>query len=541
MASSRPAKSLLIIGGVLMTIAIIFGANVASITRDNGEVFVPSPPMSRFTRSMTFLATSGLFALTDDGRITLWRAETGKPVVAPIVHGGVVGALAFSPDDSRLLSGGNTRASMLWDTSTGRPVGTPLRQQTTAYTAAFSPDGTRMATGSEDGSVRIWDVAQDKSIGQVIQHNDRVVAAAYSIDGLRILTESDGSLQLRDATTGEAIGSDFPQQGKIGRILFSPDGSQVLILGRPAKLWDVATGQLIGSSFGSLHGVAFSPDGSRIVAGLQQRSKNAAQVWDAGTLEPIGDPLKHTKTVTYPSIVFIHGGGYRAGDKAQGKWVEKRDEAARKGYVAVSVNYRLITDDQDNPTGWMFPDPIVDVKCAVRFLKANADLFGLDPTRIGVAGTSSGGNAALMVGLSAEVPGFEVGDHLAQSSSVRAVVNMFGSTDYTITSDFVTDIELYLGGTIVEVPVNYAAASPVFYPDPLDPPVLTLHGDADTVVPVNQALDLAMAETGAFHEMVICAGEPHGFVWRTKRKNSAAQDAWNRMYEFFAATLGGAP
>ena len=167
-----------------------------------------------------------------------------------------------------------------------------LQVLSTAFSAAFNADGTRVATASADGSVRVWKVARDNSVGRDIQHADRIAAAGYySSKGLRILTERDGSFQLRNATTGEALGTPFSQPGSAGsatkfnadHLVFSPNDSRVLIIestGRsPCCLRNVATGEILGKPFAPPPtDVAFSEVGPTVPDGGNKESKIPAAV-----------------------------------------------------------------------------------------------------------------------------------------------------------------------------------------------------------------------------------------------------------------------
>jgi WD40 repeat protein/serine/threonine protein kinase/tetratricopeptide (TPR) repeat protein len=255
------------------------------------------PPVAPYSAVAAAIGPDGsMFAIAvRHGGIGLCRAGESDPVLQPIVSaGGIARTLLFNPDGSRLC-GGDTRASILWDTATGMPVGPPMRQGSAARVVAFSRDGTHILAGGEQGSVWLWEVASDKSAGLVMEHEDRVVAAGFGPRGLRLLTNTDNSFQFRNAKTGEAIGTAFSQQGEVGktpfsgRLLFSPDGSRVLIPGNPFQLRDVTTGQPIGPTPDASFGATFSPDGSRILG----ESYDFARLWDTATLEPIGTTLPH--------------------------------------------------------------------------------------------------------------------------------------------------------------------------------------------------------------------------------------------------------
>jgi acetyl esterase/lipase len=237
----------------------------------------------------------------------------------------------------------------------------------------------------------------------------------------------------------------------------------------------------------------------------------------------------------FPAIVFIHGGGwYQGGRQAYRTQIE---QAAARGYVAATISYRLMTFDEENretaTAAPIFPAQIHDAKAAVRWLRANAEKYGVNPERIGVTGGSAGGHLSLLVGLADAAADLEGdGGHSDQSSRVQAVVNVFGPTDMARcyeTSSVTWICRLFLGGTPAEAEPTYKAASPITYVSENNPPVLTLHGDQDALVPVEQAnlLDEKMKAAGATHTLVILEGQGHGF------RGEAQEKAMNAMWEFF--------
>ncbi len=229
----------------------------------------------------------------------------------------------------------------------------------------------------------------------------------------------------------------------------------------------------------------------------------------------------------FPAIVFIHGGGWYLGDR-QG-YRDEIEEAARRGYVAVTISYRLMQFDEaekeTTTASPIFPAQIHDAKAAVRWLRANASKYHIDPNRIGVTGRSAGGHLSLLVGLTDPQSKLE-GDsgNPGQSSRVQAVVNVFGPTDMTgcfRTSSVAWIFRLFMGGTPDEVADTYKAASPVTYVSEDDPPVLTLQGDQDKLVPLAQAttLDEKMKSVGASHTLTVFKGQGHGFRGEYRPRN----------------------
>ncbi len=241
----------------------------------------------------------------------------------------------------------------------------------------------------------------------------------------------------------------------------------------------------------------------------------------------------------FPALVFIHGGGWHGGSRAG--YIPAIKEAARRGYVAVTISYRLMKFDQtkrETTTATpIFPAQIEDAKAAIRWVRANADKYQIDPDRIGVTGGSAGGHLSLLVGLTDENDGLEgSGGNPEQSSRVQAVVNVYGPTEMarcyeTSSVDWI--FRLFLGGTPDEAAELYRKSSPVTYVSSDDPPVLTLHGDTDALVPVEQArlLDETMKAAGATHELIIFEGQGHGF------QGEASVKAITAMWDFFAEHL----
>lgn len=193
-----------------------------------------------------------------------------------------------------------------------------------------------------------------------------------------------------------------------------------------------------------------------------------------------------------PVIAFIHGGGWRAGNKDL--HLSHIDEAAQRGYAAVSIGYRLVP-------GHRWPAQIEDVKCAIRWLRAHADQHQLDPQRIGAIGFSAGAHLSMLLGTMGSNDGFEGdGGWQDQSSQVQAVVAYFGPTkffDVQFPALSRPLVEEFLGGSQTDATAAYRAASPVTYASPGDAPTLIFQGTNDVLVPYEQAFDMVTALTKA--------------------------------------------
>ena len=212
-----------------------------------------------------------------------------------------------------------------------------------------------------------------------------------------------------------------------------------------------------------------------------------------------------------PLVLWVHGGAWRAGDKAPTRAPGTLGDA----YAVASVNYRL-SDEA------LFPAQIHDVKAAVRFLRGNADRFGLDPDRFGAWGSSAGGHLVALLGTSCGVPELEgdLGDHLDRSSCVQAVCDFFGPTDFSTlleqrgeeTRRPMPEDQL-IGGSVEENVELATSASPAAYIDATDPPFLIMHGSDDPTVPVQQSIAFheALLLAGIESTLVLIEGAAHGF------------------------------
>lgn len=194
----------------------------------------------------------------------------------------------------------------------------------------------------------------------------------------------------------------------------------------------------------------------------------------------------------WPVLVYVHGGSWMTGDKAEaGMFV---GGMTTQGYAVVSLNYRLYPAAR-------FPQMIEDVKCAIRSLRAHAREFNLDADHIAALGVSAGGHLVSLLGTTDPSAGWDVGEYLEFSSRVQAVIALAPATD--LTQQFLspeTQAQLLQGfGT-----ANILTASPITHVGPGDPPFLLIHGDRDPLLPVQQSQ--------AMYEKLIAAGVPAQLV-----------------------------
>jgi acetyl esterase/lipase len=213
-----------------------------------------------------------------------------------------------------------------------------------------------------------------------------------------------------------------------------------------------------------------------------------------------------------PLIIRIHGGAWLAGSKES----EDPQDYLQDGFAMASINYRLSQHA-------IFPAQIQDCKAAVRYLRANAQKYNLDPNRFAVWGESAGGHLAALLGTTGDVNEFDVGENLSVSSRVQAVVDYFGPTDFLqmeehrllngmIHNSPDSPESKLIGGYIQDNPQKVAKANPITYVKKDDPPFLIIHGDMDPLVPHHQSelLEAALKKAGVPVIFYTVKGASHG-------------------------------
>lgn len=213
--------------------------------------------------------------------------------------------------------------------------------------------------------------------------------------------------------------------------------------------------------------------------------------------------LPKESTKPKPGLIFIHGGAWQKGSRDD--YAFYCVKFAEKGYAVATITYRL---SKVAP----FPAAVEDCKCAVRWMRANAEKYGIDPDRIAVLGGSAGGHLSMMVGYTpGEMEGN--GGHADQSSAVKVVVDLYGPCD--LTTDEAKEagsVKKFLEGkTYDEAPELYKQASPITHITKDAPPTLILHGTIDETVGIEQADMLAakLEEMGVPHHYEKFPGWPH--------------------------------
>jgi acetyl esterase/lipase len=213
-------------------------------------------------------------------------------------------------------------------------------------------------------------------------------------------------------------------------------------------------------------------------------------------------PEKIEKPV--PGLIFIHGGGWKSGSRTDYKYYTVR--YAKRGYVVATISYRFSGEAP-------FPACVQDAKCAVRWMRANAAKYNVNPDKIAVIGGSAGGYLSMMVGYSSDVPELEgAGGYPGVSSRVQAVVDLYGPGDlFSEGARNVDVVKNFIGKPYDQAPKLYEQASPITYVTKDDPPTLIFQGTVDDTVPVAQSDKVAakLKEVGVPCEYEKFEGWPH--------------------------------
>jgi acetyl esterase/lipase len=255
-----------------------------------------------------------------------------------------------------------------------------------------------------------------------------------------------------------------------------------------------------------------------------------------------------------PLVVYVPGGGFVTADK--GGNLALRTFAAEAGYVVASIQYRV------QPDGATYVDSVSDVKAAIRFLRAHAATYEINPGSVGVWGDSAGGYLVAMAGVTNGDQRYDVGADLGQSSDVQAVVDKFGAADLSrLEADFDPDTQRamapllastakYVNGptstaSLADDPAAVARANPITSIKRADPPFVIFHGNADTTISPSETLALhnALRASGVDSTRYVVDGAAHGDVAFTGNPQNSlqwtTQEVAGKLVEFLDRHLKG--
>ena len=237
-----------------------------------------------------------------------------------------------------------------------------------------------------------------------------------------------------------------------------------------------------------------------------------------------------------PTVMYIHGGGWVFGDRMGA--VPQLLPYLQKGWNVLNVEYRMASQA-------LAPAAVEDVRCALRWVNRNAAKYNFDTDRIIVTGQSAGGHLALMTGMLRAEAGFDNNCPAEESLGekplkVAAIVNWFGISDV---ADLLSGTDRrtwaieWLGGQTDRMAVA-KRVSPLTYVRPGLPPIITIHGDADPVVPYSNAIRLheALDKAGDVNQLVTIAGGKHGFQ---AFDDAQTREAYAKEFAFLYANVPG--
>lgn len=238
------------------------------------------------------------------------------------------------------------------------------------------------------------------------------------------------------------------------------------------------------------------------------------------------DVLRPNVNKKMPVVLFITGGAFIGSPKEN--YLQQRMYLAEAGYFVASIEYRAIPMVT-------FPSPLEDVKTAVRYLKENANRFGIDPNKIAVMGESAGGHLAALMGTTNGMKDFDKGEYLNQNSDIIATIDLYGTSDLTkIAGDYSKEIQdihdspsspesMFVNGfsmfskskSVMETPEKAKVANPATYISSKTTPFLLMHGDKDFMVSPSQTdvLYKALAEKNIDATRYVVKGAGHGDVY----------------------------
>ena len=241
-----------------------------------------------------------------------------------------------------------------------------------------------------------------------------------------------------------------------------------------------------------------------------------------------------------PAVLVIHGGGWHEGVGLDRSGMAQHSERlAAAGYVAFNLDYRL------TPNGGQFPHAVQDCVCALSFVRAHADEYGIDPARIAAYGYSAGGHLASMLGTAAADPIVTPDCDAGATTPVAAVISGAGPQLMSLMPEVYVVVD-FVGGKKADVPELYAQASPITYVEPGAPPFLFIGGDADWYVDIDHSrrMQTALGNVGTDSRLLTIPGgghllnrSPNGASWDLELSIDTPE-SWAATIDFLDRKIG---
>ncbi len=240
-----------------------------------------------FVRSARYSADGErIVTASDDTTARVWNSDSGETLGLPAMHDSRVWSATFSPDGSRIATGSQDRTARIFDSYSGEVLITLVGHEGTVGASEFSRDGRRVLTSSADKTARIWDATTGKALLVVPAHSAPIQSSRFSPDDSRFVTASlDGTAKVWDSSTGQLLATLDAHAGEVGSAEFRPDGAEIVTGHRDgsARVWDARSGDrrlTLQGHVGWVMGSTYNPMGTRIAT---CSTEGTVRIWDART------------------------------------------------------------------------------------------------------------------------------------------------------------------------------------------------------------------------------------------------------------------
>jgi WD40 repeat protein/serine/threonine protein kinase len=275
----------IVTGSVDRTVRLWDATTGLEVLRVAGHVAALSPDGRRIVTTGGFVEVGGNLRDSDASRkATLWDAESGRKLLHFQGHSGLIMWVAFSRDGQRIVTGSQDFTAKVWDAATGTNLVTFRGHRLAISTVAFSWDGKRIITASADQTAKVWETVTGQELLTLKGHSAPLYSASFSPDDRLIVTGSlDKTVKVWAPEAAREMVTLDGQNPKLSGLAFSPDAKRIVIgaYDGQAKVWDVTTGRVLHTIAGTA--VAFSSDGRQIVASHfdDTNHSHCAAIWDA--------------------------------------------------------------------------------------------------------------------------------------------------------------------------------------------------------------------------------------------------------------------
>lgn len=244
---------------------------------------------------------------SSDGTAKVWEVPTGKQIGQTIQHGAAINMITISPNVRVLATASADRTARLWDLKTGLPLSEPMELAGDVKWVEFSPDGLWISVGCADGSngmTRVWSAVERRPLSLALNHDTQLAQAVFNRAGDRVLTVADDrTVRVWDVATGQLVGSPLKHDYRVTMAVFSADGRYVATAAdRYGRVWKTDTGEVVGQPVmhdRQVNTVAFRQDGSVLLTASED---GTAKLWNTADGKQIGEAMKHDRAVRMASF-----------------------------------------------------------------------------------------------------------------------------------------------------------------------------------------------------------------------------------------------